>query len=89
MKSSPFLFLFVLSMGLYGQNDANFAPPDSQVVITAFQTVENIHIDGKLDEPSWQNAPVIREFFRREPRQGGKSNTKRKFAFCMMKKTFT
>jgi hypothetical protein len=50
----------------------NFPPPLVAPVIYAIETKESISIDGKLNETIWQQAPVVKDFFRIEPRQGGK-----------------
>jgi len=53
------------------QDTLNFPPPAVPVFVYAVETNETIHLDGKLEESSWQAAPVISDFFRMEPRQGG------------------
>lgn len=40
-------------------------------MVFAIETSGAMTIDGKLNEPIWQKAPMIRDFFRMEPRQGG------------------
>lgn len=52
----------------------NFSPSEVPLEIFAKETQEKIYVDGTLDEASWQLAPVVRDFFRMEPRQGGKYN---------------
>src|SRR5687768_8042827 len=54
------------------QEIENFPPPPVAPVIYATETKANISVDGKLNEPAWQQAAVIKDFFRMEPRQGGK-----------------
>lgn len=49
----------------------NFPPPEEVQQIKLIKTSSTIRIDGNLDEADWKNAPVIQNFFRREPRQGG------------------
>ncbi|MEM6265549.1 MAG: DUF5916 domain-containing protein [Bacteroidota bacterium] len=49
----------------------NFPPPQDPPTIQAARVEGKINLDGALDEPDWQNAQVITDFFRREPRQGG------------------
>ncbi|MEM7371000.1 MAG: DUF5916 domain-containing protein [Bacteroidota bacterium] len=72
MKKIAFLFLMMaFTSSLLGQKNDNFPPPDDPIVVEAVQTTEEIHIDGNLEEASWQQAQVIQDFFRREPRQGG------------------
>ncbi len=55
------------------QNDTlNFPPPVVAPVVYAIETKETITVDGKLNEAIWQQAPMVKDFFRMEPRQGGK-----------------
>ena len=53
------------------QDSINFAPPAIAPQIYATGAKGNIVVDGKLNEPAWQSAPVIKDFFRVQPRQGG------------------
>lgn len=53
-------------------SSSNFPPPAIAPVVYAIEANENILIDGKLNEPIWQDAPAINNFFRIEPRQGGR-----------------
>lgn len=72
MKKLLILFAFVLPFySLLAQRTDNFPPPEKPAEIRAVHTENDIKIDGKLSEPDWSNAPVIRDFFRIEPRQGG------------------
>ncbi|MEM9984905.1 MAG: DUF5916 domain-containing protein, partial [Bacteroidota bacterium] len=54
-----------------GQDDQNFPPPESPPIIQAIRTQQKITLDGRLEEADWFKAPVVEEFFRMEPRQGG------------------
>ncbi len=65
------ILFFALSPIAYGQNAQNFLPPEKAPEVQAREAVEVITVDGRLDEASWQEAPVIDNFFRMEPRQGG------------------
>lgn len=49
----------------------NFPPPSVAPVVVALPTAAPIKVDGILDEAVWQAAPVVQDFFRMEPRQGG------------------
>ena len=49
----------------------DFQPPENPLEIIVAQTTEAIKIDGELNELVWKDAEVIKDFFRREPRQGG------------------
>jgi hypothetical protein len=80
MKADSFQITIVLMLkfylGLlpnaYGQDSlGNFLPPAIPSIVYAIQTKQALQIDGKLSEPAWQAAPVIDQFFRQEPRQGG------------------
>lgn len=50
----------------------NFPPPLLAPVIYAIETNEPIITDGELNEAIWLKAVATKEFFRIEPRQGGK-----------------
>lgn len=65
-----FITLFTFTQS-YAQETGNFPPPENPPVIEATKTVDKISIDGQLNEAAWQNASVIQDFFRMEPRQGG------------------
>lgn len=58
-------------VSLHAQEAQNFPPPAIPPVVYAIEATEAIAIDGKLNEPVWKQAPVITDFFRIEPRQGG------------------
>ncbi|MCI5080748.1 MAG: carbohydrate binding family 9 domain-containing protein [Saprospiraceae bacterium] len=62
----------LITMNLFCQNDQNFPPPENPPVVRAEKVEGRIKIDGKLDEADWQRINGITEFFRMEPRQGGK-----------------
>lgn len=57
---------------LHAQDTLNFPPPVITPVMYAVEAKEIITIDGKLTESIWLQAPVVKDFFRMEPRQGGK-----------------
>ncbi|MDX2302959.1 MAG: DUF5916 domain-containing protein [Microscillaceae bacterium] len=65
-----YLMLFTIPK-VWAQNAENFPPPDSASQIYAQRTSERMTMDGTLLEASWKDAPVIEDFFRIEPRQGG------------------
>ncbi|MCW5911027.1 MAG: carbohydrate binding family 9 domain-containing protein [Cyclobacteriaceae bacterium] len=54
-----------------GAQDA-FNPPAIAPSFFAVETTELIQLDGRLIEPAWQQAEAVKDFFRMEPRQGGK-----------------
>jgi len=64
--------LSLMPMVAFAQQVDNFPPPETPLEIRAVRTTEGIKIDGKLTEAAWQKAPVTKDFFRVEPRQGGK-----------------
>lgn len=51
--------------------ELNFPPPQVSPELYATEIQETIKLDGKLTEKAWQQASVISDFFRMEPRQGG------------------
>lgn len=73
MKYFTTTLALLLSLHFYAQKgEGNFPPPNEAPVIEAIKASGKISIDGKLQELDWAQAPVITDFFRREPRQGGK-----------------
>jgi Domain of unknown function (DUF5916)/Carbohydrate family 9 binding domain-like len=56
---------------LLAQQSDNFPPPAVAPRLTAVEATEKMSTDGRLDEAVWRTAPVIQDFFRMEPRQGG------------------
>lgn len=67
-----FFFLNLLvSQESNGQDTLNFSPPAVSPVVYAVETNETMLVDGKLNETVWQTAPLLKDFFRIEPRQGG------------------
>lgn len=68
-KISAFLFLCLsipASAFLFGETRK----------AAAVKTEEPLTLDGRLDEPAWQNARVIREFYQFEPRNGQPASQK-------------
>jgi hypothetical protein len=51
--------------------EAGGQPQPSARAVRALQASGSIVLDGRLDEPSWSEAPVIRDFRQIEPVQGG------------------
>ncbi len=72
-KQILWIILFLtMTQNAFSQNaDANFPPPKVAPTIWAKKAEGKIVVDGKLNEPDWEAAPSISEFFRMEPRQGG------------------
>jgi hypothetical protein len=71
MKYLVLVLLILIFNFVIAQDTLNFDPPTLPVSVYAVETTESINIDGKLSETSWRIAPVISDFFRMEPRQGG------------------
>lgn len=65
------IFFFPCNIIFAQVDDQNFPPPEQAPVIKAIKTTQAMNIDGQLDEPIWEQAIPISDFFRREPRQGG------------------
>jgi hypothetical protein len=66
-----YLFVTVQIVAQTGRDTLNFLPPAIPPSVFAVETTEDMAIDGKLTEAVWQRAPVVSDFFRIEPRQGG------------------
>jgi hypothetical protein len=69
-----------------GRDTLNFFPPAIPPSVFAVETTENISLDGKLLEAVWQRAPIIDDFFRMEPRQGGSVQYKTRVQVAFDKK---
>lgn len=69
------IFSIVFVQNVWSQNDKtdlNFPPPENPPIVRAVKTTEKITLDGALDEADWQRAQPVSDFFRMEPKQGGK-----------------
>jgi hypothetical protein len=55
----------------YSQAVVNFDPPENPPSFQAVETNETITLDGRLTESAWSTTPLVKDFFRMEPRQGG------------------
>lgn len=74
MKKLNIVFWLLLHFSgqIFSQNEVeNFEPPAEPPAVQAVRATGEIRADGRLDEPDWQTAPAIVDFFRMEPRQGG------------------
>jgi hypothetical protein len=72
VKRYILLFILIYQFNfLVAQETNNFPPPINSPLIYAVETKEPIIADGKLNESIWKKAPITRDFFRMEPRQGG------------------
>jgi len=73
MRTFLSLLIICLSLnGLSAQDTENFPPPENAPTVKAERAKGKIKIDGKLDEIDWQSAEEVSNFFKIEPRQGGK-----------------
>jgi len=70
-KFLQILLLFAFVGNLSAQNSENFDPPEKPQEIDAMMTRSELKVDGKLLEKDWQLAPLVSDFFKIEPRQGG------------------
>jgi hypothetical protein len=64
-----FAFYLGFSLESISQTAENFPLPANSPEIFATKTNSKITIDGRLDEPDWQQAIPIEDFFAMEPRQ--------------------
>ncbi len=71
-KSGLIFLLFFSYSAIIAQQTENFPPPEIPVEIRAERIEDEIKIDGRLSEVSWQKGFLTHEFFRIEPRQGGR-----------------
>ncbi len=62
----------MLQSGFAQSDTLNFPPPAIPISIYATEAKEPIIVDGKLTEASWNEAALTDDFFRVEPRQGGR-----------------
>ena len=71
-RAAFFFYVVMQQITANAQGDTlNFPPPALPPLLYAVETGESINVDGRLNEGAWQTAPVILNFFRMEPRQGG------------------
>lgn len=63
------------------ENSENFPPPDTPLEIAVAKASSPIQVDGNLDETAWKDIQIISDFFRIEPRQGGKIRYKTNVKF--------
>ncbi len=78
------LILLLLKLGVsFAQEKEtdNFPPPETPLTIRAVKAVGVIKLDGRLTETDWEKVEVTSDFFRTEPRQGGKVKYKTEVRF--------
>ncbi len=71
IPSKIILAITLLSNAVQAQDSLNFSPPLKAPIVYAIEAKDNIVVDGRLNEESWRAAPVIADFFKLQPRQGG------------------
>lgn len=75
MRQFTFFLLFFFPANplsaQFSTSAENFPPPAVSPRIVVTEVTENMKTDGRLDEAVWRTAPVVTDFFRMEPRQGG------------------
>ena len=77
------VLILLLPSNAHGQEDEaeNFQPPEVPSEVRVSKATEEIKLDGNLNEADWQRAAITDDFFRREPRQGGKLKYKTEVRF--------
>lgn len=73
MRNSLCVIVVVIQhmIGIAQHTNQNFSPPKDPPQVFTKRVKGSIKIDGKLNESDWQEAPVVKDFFKMEPRQGG------------------
>jgi hypothetical protein len=66
------IFMALLIKGYAQNKQVTFPPLSSPVTVKGTKAKGKIKIDGILDEKDWRNIKPISNFFRIEPKQGGK-----------------
>ena len=54
----------------FGQPSLAVQTPESAVVVTATSVAEGIVVDGRLDEPVYDEVAPVSDFIQQEPRPG-------------------
>lgn len=65
-------FLFASYTYCFAQDGVVFDPQTPLKEISGQKIIENINVNGRLDESSWSQAPLATGFFKQFPNQGGK-----------------
>lgn len=86
MKCFSFFIILLLLPPVLATGQNSFDPPRVPTSFSAVETMDNITLDGRLTEPDWQRTEPIDDFFRMEPRQGGKYIYKTKVRVLFDKK---
>ncbi|WP_109299375.1 DUF5916 domain-containing protein [Aquimarina sp. AU474] len=76
------LFCLINYLNGWSQEEKqNFPPADKPLEVKVSKVKGEIKLDGKLNESDWVHAPIVDDFFRREPRQGGNVRYKTQVRF--------
>jgi Domain of unknown function (DUF5916) len=78
------LSLIILLSSLAATNAASQAPalgPSSKVATAGRLQGEAPHLDGKLDDPAWDNAPWFSDFVQKDPVEGAEPQQRTEVAF--------
>ncbi|HAS43088.1 MAG TPA: hypothetical protein DCS93_21590 [Microscillaceae bacterium] len=88
MRIISLAFVLLLSAVSFAQGQKIFEPPTpkEKLVIEATEITTNLSIDGKLDEPAWQQAKTYQKFTQVEPLQGNPSRFVTKIKILYNKK---
>ncbi|MCK8521257.1 carbohydrate binding family 9 domain-containing protein [Aquimarina sp. D1M17] len=75
------LFLMYQLNGWSQNKNENFPPSETPIEVTVSKVEKKIKLDGILNEIDWNSTSITEDFFRREPRQGGKVRYKTEVRF--------
>src|SRR5437763_15490831 len=62
--------VLLLLLGLGPANKPDYDTAHLTRRIKSIKTSDKITIDGRLEEPAWDSAPLARDFLQTEPREG-------------------
>src|SRR5687768_12442584 len=76
MKTKTLAMYIAFAVTLFrvttARSQENFEPPFVAPSFEAVEIFSDILLDGKLTELPWEQVKAVTDFFRMEPRQGGK-----------------
>ena len=75
-KSFIVLYFCLTANNTWSQSQATFDPPQTPLEIKAHRTIDNIRVDGVVEEKSWTSISPITEFIQYEPTQGKPASLK-------------
>ena len=73
------VILFLAALSGHAQNAAQNGSTHGKRKVQAVRSELPVTLDGNLDEPAWQEAPVSLGFVQRDPREGEPSSEKTEF----------